>query len=155
MDIKEKVVIFLATGLYVGNIPKAPGTLGTIEGLLFCFFLSRIDLLWAVIFTAFFIIFSIWVADKAERILKTKDSSSIIIDEIAGIMITLIGLPFNIISLILGFFVFRFLDILKPFPIRLIERRLSGGVGIVMDDVAAGILGNCILRAIAFKSGLY
>ncbi|MBU4009582.1 MAG: phosphatidylglycerophosphatase A, partial [Proteobacteria bacterium] len=97
MDFKDKLVIFLATGFYAGNIPKAPGTFGTIEGLLFCFFLSGIDLVYAAIFVAFFIVFSIWVAGSAERILKEKDSGSIVIDEIAGIMVTLLGLPFNII----------------------------------------------------------
>lgn len=154
MDVKEKMVIFLATGCYAGNIPKAPGTVGTIEGLLFCLFLSRLDLLCAVIFVTLFIFFSIWVSDRAERALKTKDHGSIVIDEIAGIMVTLIGLPFNIISVISGFFIFRLIDIIKPFPIRLIEKRLSGGAGIVMDDVIAGILGNCILRLILFRTGL-
>lgn len=154
MNIKEKMAIFLATGFYAGNIPKAPGTFGTIEGLLFCFFLSRLDLLYAAIFAVLFIVFSIWVADRAERILKVKDSGSIVIDEMAGIMVTLIGIPFNIIPVISGFFIFRLLDILKPFPIHSIEKRLSGGAGIVMDDVAAGILGNCILRAILFTTGL-
>lgn len=154
MKIKDNMVIFLATGFYVGNIPKAPGTFGTIEGLLFCFFLSRTDLLYAIAFITIFVVFSIWVADKAERILKVKDPGSIIIDELSGIMVTFIGIPFNIISVISGFFIFRLLDIIKPFPIHLVEKRLQGGAGIVLDDVAAGILGNCILRAILFITGL-
>lgn len=154
MNFKEKMVLFLATGFYVGNIPKAPGTVGTIVGLLFCFFLSKMALSYAIIFTAFFIFFSIRISDRAERILREKDSGSIVIDEIAGIMVTIIGIPFNFITVISGFFVFRFLDIIKPFPICTVEKRLSGGFGIVMDDVVAGIIGNCILRVIFYSTGL-
>ncbi|MBU1055481.1 MAG: phosphatidylglycerophosphatase A [Proteobacteria bacterium] len=154
MNFKEKMVLFLATGFYVGNIPKAPGTVGTIEGLLFCFFLSKMALFYVIIFVAFFILFSIWISDRAERILQEKDSGSIVIDEIAGIMVTLIGMPFNFITVISGFFVFRLLDIIKPFPICSVEKRLSGGFGIVMDDVVAGIIGNCILRVIFYSTGL-
>jgi phosphatidylglycerophosphatase A len=131
MNFKEKLVMFLATGCFVGNIPFAPGTFGSIAGLLFVF-----------------IVFAVMIAGEAEKIIKRKDPGRIVIDEIAGIMVTLLGLPFNFISAISGFFIFRFLDIIKPFPIRSIESRLSGGAGIVMDDVAAGIMGNCILRLI-------
>ena len=155
MNFREKSVIFLATGFYAGNIPIAPGTIGTIEGLLFCFFLSGADLLYAAIFQVIFIVFAVWIANEAERILKKKDPGSIVIDEMAGIMVTLLGLPFNVVSVISGFFVFRFLDIIKPFPIRTIENKLSGGAGIVMDDVAAGIIGNCLLRAVFYVTGFY
>ncbi len=155
MNFREKSVIFLATGFFAGNIPIAPGTVGTIVGLLFCFFLSGVNLLYAVIFQIVFIIFAIWIANEAERMLKKKDPGSIVIDEMAGIMVTLLGLPFNVISVISGFFIFRFLDIIKPFPIRTIENKFSGGAGIVMDDVAAGIIGNCLLRAIFYVTDFY
>ena len=155
MNFREKSVIFLATGFFAGNIPIAPGTVGTIVGLLFCFFLSGVNLLYAVIFQIVFIIFAIWIANEAERMLKKKDPGSIVIDEMAGIMVTLLGLPFNVVSVISGFFIFRFLDIIKPFPIRTIENKFSGGAGIVMDDVAAGIIGNCLLRAIFYVTDFY
>ncbi|RPJ16366.1 MAG: phosphatidylglycerophosphatase A [Desulfobacteraceae bacterium] len=153
MNFREKLVMFLATGLFVGNIPVAPGTFGTIAGLLFCLFLSRAGFLLAFIIVVVFIVFAMLIAGKAEKIIKRKDPGCIVIDEIAGIMITFLGLPFNFISVISGFFIFRILDIIKPFPIRSIENRLSGGAGIVMDDVAAGFLGNCILRAIFAVTG--
>ena len=86
-----------------------------------------------------FIFFAIWIAREAEKILNTEDPGCIVIDEIAGILVTFTGLPFNTISVIFGFFIFRVLDIWKPYPIRSLERNLSGGTGIVMDDVAAGI----------------
>ncbi len=142
--------MFLATGCFIGNIPFAPGTFGTILGLPLCFLLSRTNFLMAVFLTAIFIIFAILIAHDAEKILKKDDPGCIVIDEIAGLMITLFGLPFNVIYVSAGFAIFRFFDILKPFPIRLIERKLSGGTAIVMDDVAAGICSNLVLRILLF-----
>jgi phosphatidylglycerophosphatase A len=153
MDFKEKLVMFLATGCFVGNIPGAPGTFGSIVGLLFCPFLSRAGLPFASVIVFVFIVFAIVIAGEAEKIIKQKDPGRIVIDEIAGIMVTLLGLPFNFISVISGCFIFRILDIIKPFPIRSIENRLSGGAAIVMDDVAAGIMGNCLLRAVIYVMG--
>jgi phosphatidylglycerophosphatase A len=86
------------------------------------------------------------MAHEAEIILNAEDPGCIVIDEIAGMLVTLIGLPFNMISVFAGFLIFRILDIWKPHPIRFLERKLSGGVGIVMDDIVAGVLGNIILR---------
>ena len=146
MNFKQKSVIFIATGCYIGNITFAPGTFGTVLGLLLCFFLSKIDYSMAVLLTLIFILCAIWIANEAEKILKTKDPGCIVIDEIAGIILTLSGLPFNITSVTAGFLVFRALDIWKPYPIRLLENKFAGGVGIVFDDVAAGILSNLILR---------
>ena len=146
MNFKQKSVIFIATGCYIGNITFAPGTFGTVLGLLLCFFLSKIDYSMAVLLTLIFILCAIWIANEAEKILKTEDPGCIVIDEIAGIILTLSGLPFNITSVTAGFLVFRALDIWKPYPIRFLENKLSGGIGIVLDDVAAGILSNLILR---------
>ena len=155
MNFREKLVMFLATGCFVGNIPFIPGTVGTLVGLPLCFILSRIDLLVAIVCTVIFIFFAIFIAHEAEGILKKEDSGCIVIDEIAGIMVTLIGLPFNLISAIAGFLLFRVFDILKPFPIRSLEKNLSGGTGIVLDDVAAGIGGNFVLRAVFFITGTW
>ena len=146
MNFKQKSVMFLATGCYIGNISFAPGTFGSVLGLLLCFFLSKIDFSIAVLLTLIFILCAIWIANEAEKIIDLKDPGCIVIDEIAGIILTLSGLPFNITSVTLGFLVFRVLDIWKPYPIRLLENKFSGGIGIVLDDVAAGILSNVILR---------
>ncbi|MDI6686598.1 MAG: phosphatidylglycerophosphatase A [Desulfobacterales bacterium] len=152
MNFREKSVMFFATGCFIGNIPFAPGTFGTILGLPFCFFLSRTNFLLAVLLTGIFIIFAIFIAHHAEKILKKNDPGLIVIDEIAGFMITILNLPFNAVYVLVGFVMFRFFDILKPFPIRLIERKLSGGTAIVMDDVAAGIYSNLVLRIILYLS---
>ncbi len=150
MNFKEKAVMFIATGCFIGKIPLAPGTFGSIVGILPCFILSGTSVLIAIFFAVIFIIFSIWIAHNAERILNKKDPGCVVIDEIAGMVVTLIGLPFNVISVAGGFIIFRVLDITKPFPIRFFERHFSGGAGIVLDDVAAGIIGNIILRLLFF-----
>ncbi|HSQ83401.1 MAG TPA: phosphatidylglycerophosphatase A, partial [Desulfobacterales bacterium] len=137
---------FLATGCYIGNISFAPGTFGSVLGLLLCFFLSKIDFSIAVLLTLICILSARWIANEAEKILGEEDPGCIVIDEIAGIILTLSGLPFNITSMTVGFLIFRVLDIWKPYPIRLLENKFSGGIGIVLDDVVAGILSNVILR---------
>ncbi len=136
----------LATGFFTGYIPFAPGTFGSIVGLPLCFLLSKTKLPAAILFILIFIFFAIWISNRAEKILKQNDPGCIVIDEIAGIMVTFLGLPFNTTSAVAGFVIFRFFDILKPFPIRSMERKLAGGTGIVMDDVAAGIFSNLVLR---------
>lgn len=77
-----------------------------------------------------------------------RDDPRIVIDEILGFFITMLWIPKTSSSIALGFFLFRFFDIVKPLPIRDIERRLKGGYGVIMDDVIAGIYGNLILRLI-------
>ena len=93
-----------------------------------------------------FIFLAIWISDAAAKTLNRKDPGCIVIDEIAGMVVTLIGLPFTLTTTVLGFVLFRILDIIKPFPIRALDQRLSGGLGIVADDVVAGIFSNLILR---------
>ena len=148
MNLREDAVMFLATGFYIGNIPFAPGTLGSLIGLPLCFALAGISLMPAMLCTLFFIFFAVRIADAAEKILKQNDPGCIVIDEIAGMMVTLIGLPFNPITVLSGFVIFRLLDILKPFPIRNLDKRIPGGLGVVADDVAAGIAANLLLRGL-------
>jgi phosphatidylglycerophosphatase A len=148
MKLREDAVMFLATGFYIGNIPFAPGTFGSLIGLPLCFALAGISLAPAVLCTLLFISFAVYIADAAEKLLKRSDPGCIIIDEIAGMMVTLVGLPFNPIIVVIGFIIFRILDILKPFPIRNLDRRIPGGLGVVADDVAAGLFANLMLRII-------
>ncbi len=146
MNFIGKSVVFLATGGYIGKIPFAPGTMGTIPGLLLCFLLSKIDVFSAVLLGGTFILLSMWIAHRAEKIIGQKDPGCIVIDEIAGIIVSLLWLPFNITYVAAGFLIFRIFDIIKPYPIRLIDQKLSGGIGIVMDDVVAGVFTNLVLR---------
>ena len=154
MKISERAVIFLATGFFVGTVPFAPGTFGSIIGLPLVFLLSRINLLLSVAYILLFILFAIGIASATEKILNQKDPAKIVIDEIAGIMVAFTGLPFNLKTVIAGFVIFRVFDILKPFPIRSLERRVSGGSGVVLDDVLAGVYTNLILRLAFYITGV-
>jgi phosphatidylglycerophosphatase A len=154
MNFKQKAVMFLATGGYIGKISFAPGTFGSILGLPLCLLLSKTDLPVAVLLTVIFIFFAVLVSQEAEKILGEKDPGVIVVDEIAGIVVTLLGLPFNLFFAATGFIIFRVLDIFKPYPICLPEKHFQGGAGIVLDDVAAGILSNLALRAIVFINPL-
>ena len=150
MKFREAAVVFLATGFHIGNIPFAPGTFGTIIGLPLCFILASLQRPFAIIGTILFIAIAVWIANDAEKLLKKSDPGCIVIDEIAGMAVTLVGLPFNLTTVLIGFIIFRILDIAKPFPIRTLDKRLFGGFGVVMDDVAAGILANLLLRVIIY-----
>ena len=148
MKFRDKAVLFLATGFNIGNIPLAPGTFGSILGLGLCFVLAGLKLPLAVVCIVLFIALAVRIAAEAEILLKQKDPGCIVIDEIAGMAVTFVGLPFNLTTALIGFIIFRILDISKPFPIRTLDKRVSGGVGIVIDDVVAGIFANLLLRLI-------
>lgn len=150
MNLREKGVLFLSSGGFIGNIPFAPGTFGSLLGLPLCFILSKINLGVSILFLVMFVSLAIWVCNKAQRLIQEKDPGCIVIDEISGMMLSLTGIPFNLISASAGFVIFRLLDIFKPFPIRAIEKKITGGAGIVLDDVAAGIISNIILRIVLF-----
>ena len=152
MKFRERAVLFMATGFFIGTVPFAPGTFGTLIGLPVCFLLSRLHFLQSVICILVFIPFAIWIASAAEKILKQKDPGQIVIDEIAGLMVTFAGLPFNLKTALAGFIIFRVFDILKPFPIRTLEKKVGGGSGVVLDDVLAGVYGNLILRVVVHIS---
>ena len=142
----DKAALFLATGCCVGNIPAAPGTLGTIVGLPVCYALSFLGLPALVMAVVMIIAVAVYVSGVAEKQLNRKDPGCVVIDEIAGIVITLFGLPFSPAVVITGFFLFRLLDVVKPYPISLLDRRLKGGIGIVSDDLAAGLVANLLLQ---------
>jgi phosphatidylglycerophosphatase A len=146
MKFRERAVLFVATGFFIGTVPFAPGTFGSLIGLPVCFLLSHLNLLQSVICILGFILFAMGIASAAEKIIKQKDPGQVVIDEIAGLMVTLAGLPFNLKTVLAGFVIFRVFDILKPFPIRMLERRVGGGSGIVLDDILAGVYGNLIIR---------
>ncbi len=150
MKSRETLINALATGGGIGNIRFAPGTFGSAIALPLCFALSRIPLSAAIPCTIAFILFAIWVAGKAEELMNAKDPGCIVIDEIAGMMVTFLGLPFDMVAGLAGFLLFRVFDILKPFPIKLLDQRLTGGFGVVMDDVAAGVCANAALRLVVF-----
>ena len=152
MKFRERAVLFVATGFFIGSVPVAPGTFGSLIGLPICFFLSHLNFLQSLICILVFILFAIGIASAAEKILNQKDPGQIVIDEIAGLMVTLAGLPFNLKTVLAGFIIFRVFDILKPFPIRIMEKRVGGGSGIVLDDILAGVYGNLFIRLVIYMT---
>ena len=153
MNFRDRTVLFLATGLSIGNIPFAPGTFGTLLGIPIAFGLAELGAVESIAGAAAFMPLAIWIAGRAEMILRKKDAPAVVIDEVAGILATLAGLPFTALNMAAGFALFRFFDIVKPFPARSIERTLAGGWGIVLDDVVAGVYSNLLLRLMAAVAG--
>ena len=148
MLILSRFFLLLATGLGVGYSPIAPGTLGTLLAIPVYYFLSNIaSPIYEITLIGFFFL-SVWVSENAEIFFGKKDDSRIVIDEMMGFLITVLWVPKTILFVTLGFFLFRFFDILKPFPIRRLEKRLKGGFGVVLDDVMAGVYANIILQII-------
>jgi phosphatidylglycerophosphatase A len=139
----------MATGFGVGYSPLAPGTLGTLLAIPVYYFLSNISPpIYEITLIGFFFL-SVWISENAEIFFGKEDDGRIVIDEMMGFLITMLWVPKTILFVIIGFFLFRFFDILKPFPIRRLERRLKGGFGVVLDDVVAGVYGNIILQIIS------
>jgi phosphatidylglycerophosphatase A len=146
----NRFFLLLATGFGVGYSPVAPGTLGTLVAIPIYYFLSEIPSpLYEITLIGFFFL-SVWISEKAEIFFGKKDDQRIVIDEIVGFLITMLWILKTIRFIIIGFFLFRFFDILKPFPIRRIERKFKGGFGVVLDDVVAGIYANIILHIASY-----
>lgn len=153
MKFGQQTVLFFSTGFYSGYIPFAPGTFGTLTALPLCYLLSICSRGGGAAIIIAIILLAIWLADSSEKLIGKKDPGCIVIDEIAGMLVTLAGLPFNFFTVAVGFVLFRLLDIFKPFPIRYLERKIPGGAGIVIDDLVAGIIANITLRIIIYIIG--
>ncbi len=146
MLFRRHAVVILATFFSVGCFPVAPGTVGSIVGIPLAWGLSKLSWQVAAAVLLLMIFVFAWIAGQAERQLDVKDPCCIVIDEVAGMAITLLGIPFSLKTAIGGFILFRILDIAKPQPIRWVERHLSGGWGIMLDDVLAAMIANVVLR---------
>lgn len=149
MNFRDRAAVFLATGFSVGNIPFAPGTLGTLLGIPMSFGLAELGRGGSIAGMAAFVCLAIWIAGRAEHVIGKKDAPAIVIDEVAGMVVTLAGLPLTPLNLAAGFAAFRALDVIKPYPARHIDRTMSGGWGVVLDDVVAGLYSNIFLRIIS------
>jgi phosphatidylglycerophosphatase A len=143
---KNDLVVFLATGGFSGFLPKMPGTWGTFAAIPVVLLVHLGDGLTQAVTAMVFLITAVWIAARAEVLLDSKDAGPIVIDEMVGLVFTLLWLPMGFPTLCLGFVLFRFFDVVKPPPISNLEKRLPGGWGVVMDDVMAGIYANISLR---------
>lgn len=146
--IADRIAQVLAVWFGCGYFPKAPGHAGTL-GAIPLYLLIRSHGPAAVTVAAVAITaIGVWASGRFARMLGGKDPQIICVDEVAGVLVTWIAAPRTTTGLIAGFVLFRILDVWKPWPARLAERRLSGGAGIVFDDVLAGMWGAlCLLGA--------
>ena len=141
-----------STFFYVGYFPLIPGTAGSLAGVIVYFLVKENPLAYILTLTALLIL-GFWASGKAEKLIGKKDPSSVVIDEVCGMLLSLAFLPYNIKLVIIAFFIFRLLDTLKPFPIGRLER-LKGSLGIMTDDLVAGIYTNIILQVVVIFTSL-
>ena len=146
------IVIFLATGAYSGFVPAAPGTAGSVVGLLLAWLLlgwgNAHPWIAIAVFAGTFALGCL-IAGRAETIFHQHDCSHIVLDEVLGMAATMFLNPINWLHLVIGFALFRLFDIVKLFPANLIDRRVRGGVGVMLDDLAAAVYANIALRFVA------
>jgi phosphatidylglycerophosphatase A len=142
---KDNIILFIAQGAYSGRAPVAPGTAGTLVGILLYLLVRDLGELWYGAVCAAVFVIGTWAAGQVERMLGAKDHSTIVIDEIAGYLVAMLLVPGTWQYIAAAFFLFRAFDIVKPFPLRRLEH-LPGGLGVMLDDVGAGIYTNVILQ---------
>ena len=151
----DKLIVALATGLYSGKIPFAPGTWGSAFALIPWYFCRGLSLVNYLIVLAVIFVVGFLTSGSAEKILDRPDPGCIVIDEILGMFITLTLAPNHPAAWLLGFVLFRIFDVLKPFPVSWFDTHLHGGIGIMMDDVMAGIYALICLQLIWLVIGKF
>lgn len=146
----DRLAKAIATALGAGYVPIAPGTAGTAVTIPLAWVCRSLPLWQYGVVCVAITAIAIWAADRADRAWGTHDCQKIVVDEVAGYMVTMALVDrAHWIPLLAGFVVFRILDSVKPPPVRLLEDKLPGGWGVVLDDVGAGIQGMVIMVALA------
>jgi phosphatidylglycerophosphatase A len=143
-----RLAVFISTVAYTGYFPFAPGTIGSLAGLLVYagVRLSGSAAVEALVIVAVFAA-GVWSGSVAERYFGGIDPGPVVIDEVVGMLVTLAFIPVGWSGALAGFVIFRILDIVKPYPSRRLEN-LHGGWGVVLDDAMAAVYGNLVLRGL-------
>lgn len=150
---KKPLITFLATGTYTGLIPFMPGTFGTLWGVAIAFLINGLPVYTQAGIIIAVVAASVYISGEACRQMGRHDPSSIVLDEVCGYLVSFFLIPLTAFNLILVFIIFRFFDILKPYPIGLIDRKVKGGLGVVLDDLLAGVYANICANIIIFLRG--
>ena len=151
MKTGEKIITLFSTGFYTGYFPIAPATFSTLTlGVALYLLISRFNPYIYGLISLILFLSAIWLSEKSEKIFHKKDCSYIVIDELVGFLITMFLVPFKWIYLAMGFFFFRFFDIIKPPPANIVNKRQKGGLDVVLDDVIAGIYSNLLLQIVHY-----
>ncbi len=140
----------LALGFGTGLAAKAPGTFGTLVGIPLFIIMQSLPLATYCLITTSLFLIGIWICDRTARELGVHDHPGIVWDEVVGYLVTMIMAPVGWLWIILGFILFRIFDIWKPWPIRVIDQGVSGGFGIMLDDLIAGIFALVSLHFLSF-----
>lgn len=135
----------LAFGFGTGLAPFAPGTVGSIPGVLLFWLTLELGLYVQLAVVAALVVSGIWICGESARRIGVHDHGGIVWDEIAGMYITLLAAPLSPVGWLLAFVLFRLFDIVKPWPIRDLDHRLGGGVGIMLDDLVAALYAAILL----------
>jgi phosphatidylglycerophosphatase A len=145
---------FLAFGFGSGAMPVAPGTFGTLAAVPIYWFMQPLSL-WAYLAVVLAVcVVGVWLCDVTSRDLGVHDHGGIVWDEIAGYLITMIAAPSGWQWMLVGFVLFRIFDIIKPWPIGWADRRVQGGLGIMLDDVLAAVYALAILQGMSLFTTL-
>ncbi len=142
----RKRIKLITSFFYLGHSPFMPGTIGSIGGLIVYFLVRNNEILYGFSMIFLFML-GVLFAGEAERVYNRKDAQMIVIDEATGMLLSLFFVPFSIFSVILGFFLFRVFDIVKPYPAKRVEK-LAGSMGVMFDDIIAALYTNFILQII-------
>jgi phosphatidylglycerophosphatase A len=146
----SRLAVFIASCAFIGYIPFAPGTFGSIPGLVLGLVLTTSAPAWALWAAIVLLtVIGVWAATAAEAHFGHKDPGPGVIDEVVGMMITMGGLPLSWTGLVAAFIAFRVCDVIKPFPARQMEK-LPKGLGVMMDDVLAGAWAYVIVRVLVW-----
>ena len=140
----------LALGFGSGAAPKAPGTWGTLAAVLIYWPLSQLSPDHYLLMLLVTSVMGIYICGQTARDLGVHDHGSIVWDEFVGFWITMFAAPVGWVWVVVGFVLFRFFDIIKPWPISWIDKKITGGFGIMLDDVIAGVMAAAVLKGIVW-----
>ena len=146
----DRIALISSIWFGAGLLPVMPGTYCTVAAIPLYLVESLLAPHYQLSILLIIVIGAIWSSHRSQGILSVVDPPEIVIDEVAGFLVTIILIPFTWPTLIAGFFLFRFFDILKPPPIKRIEKKITGGVGVVLDDLLAGAYAHISLRLLVY-----
>jgi len=141
---------FLAFGLGSGAVPKAPGTFGTLAAIPIWMLFADLSLGYYLALVVASFLLGVWLCGRTSSDLGVHDHGGIVWDEFVGLWITYLALPEGVSWVVIGFVLFRLFDILKPWPIGWVDKRVSGGLGIMLDDVLAGIMSLVCVQGLSY-----
>ena len=140
MTIKRRIAMLLSTWFGIGFLKPAPGTMGSLAALPFAWVLVDFGGYQALIFAAILITaIGVWTSNIYCQELLEEDPPQVVIDEVAGQLLTLLVVPPTLIHYLFGFILFRIADIVKPWPVNWVDQNIKGGLGIMLDDILAAI----------------